>query len=130
MLISAALITPGKVDAAVGHSCKRYVDLARSVGWPKSERANLARIMWRESRCTPTAHNPLDPHGGSYGLLQINGSNVGWATRSGYIQSRDDLINARRNLRVGLELWKIYGWRPWGTRSSVTTQTTKGTVQP
>ena len=130
MLISAALITPGKVDAAVGHSCKRYVDLARLVGWPKSERANLARIMWRESRCTPTAHNSLDPWGGSYGLLQINGSNVGWATRNGWIKTRNDLFDAKTNLRVGLELWKLYGWRPWGTRSSVTTQTTKGTVQP
>ncbi len=28
----------------------------------------------------------------------------------------------RRNLKVGLELWKLYGWRPWGTKSSVTTQ--------
>lgn len=122
MLISAALITPAKADAAVGHACKRYVNLARQVGWPKSERANLARIMWRESRCTPTAHNPRDPWGGSYGLLQINGSNVGWATRMGYIRARTDLTDPRRNLKVGLELWKLYGWRPWGTRSSVTTQ--------
>ena len=128
MLIAATLNTAPGANAAVGHSCKRYVDLARQVGWPKSERANLARIMWRESRCTPTAHNPRDPWGGSHGLLQINGSNVGWATRMGYIKTRNDLFNARTNLRVGLELWKLYGWKPWGTRSSVTTQTTKGTV--
>ena len=122
MLTIAALSTAQPADAAVGHHCERYVNLARQVGWPKSERANLARIMWRESRCTPTAHNALDPWGGSYGLLQINGSNVGWATRNGWINSRTDLTDARRNLRVGLELWKLYGWRPWGTRSSVTTQ--------
>lgn len=129
MLTIAALSIAQPADAAVGHACKRYVDLARQVGWPKSERANLARIMWRESRCTPSAHNPRDPWGGSHGLLQINGSNVGWATRMGYINTRNDLTDARRNLKVGLELWKLYGWRPWGTRSSVTTQTTKGTVQ-
>ena len=129
MLIAATLNTAPGANAAVGHACKRYVDLARQVGWPKSERANLARIMWRESRCTPSAHNHRDPWGGSYGLLQINGSNVGWATRMGYIQARTDLTDPRRNLKVGLELWKLYGWRPWGTRSSVTTQTTKGTVQ-
>lgn len=122
VLIIAALQTPSKLEAAVGHSCKRYVDLARQVGWPKSERTNLARIMWRESRCTPSAHNPLDPWGGSYGLLQINGSNVGWATRNGWITGRTDLTDSRRNLKVGLELWKLYGWRPWGTKSSVTTQ--------
>ena len=122
MLTIAALNIAQPVDAAVGHNCERYVNLARQVGWPKSERANLARIMWRESRCTPTAHNPLDPWGGSYGLLQINGSNVGWATRNGWIASRTDLTDPKRNLKVGLELWKLYGWKPWGTRSSVTTQ--------
>ena len=117
MLLIAALHAPAQAGA--GDNCKRYVDLARQVGWPKSERANLRRIMWRESRCIPTAHNPRDPWGGSYGLLQINGSNVGWATRHGYIGGRDDLTDARRNLKVGLELWKLYGWRPWGTRSSI-----------
>ena len=130
MLLIAALHTPGRADAAVGHSCKRYVDLARSVGWPKSQRAELARIMWRESRCNPAAHNPADPWGGSFGLLQINGANVGWATRSGYISTRNDLLDPKHNVKVALELWKLYGWRPWGTKSSVTTQTTKGTVQP
>jgi hypothetical protein len=129
VLTIAALNIAHPVDAAVGHGCKRYVDLARQVGWPKSQRVELARIMWRESRCTPTAHNANDPWGGSYGLLQINGSNVGWATRQGYIQARTDLTNPRQNLKVGLELWKLYGWRPWGTRSSVTTQTTKDTVK-
>ena len=118
----AALNQPAHVDAAVGDKCTQYVNLARKVGWPKSERANLARIMWRESRCTPSAHNPRDPWGGSYGLLQINGSNVGWATRNGYIRNRTDLTNPRRNLKVGLELWRLYGWKPWGTKSSVTTQ--------
>jgi soluble lytic murein transglycosylase-like protein len=128
-VLIAATLNATPADAAVSPECKRYVNLARQVGWPKSQRYELARIMWRESRCTPTAHNPRDPWGGSYGLLQINGSNVGWATRQGYITARTDLTDPRRNLKVGLELWKLYGWRPWGTRSSVTTQTTKGTVQ-
>lgn len=119
MLILAALTTPGKIDAAVERpNCKRYVDLARQIGWPKSQRANLARIMWRESRCTPTAHNLRDPWGGSYGLLQINGSNVGWAIRNTWIDSRTDLTDPKKNLKVGLELWKLYGWRPWGTKAS------------
>ena len=129
MLTIAALNIAQPADAAVGHSCKRYVDLARQVGWPKSERTELARIMWRESRCNPAAYNPNDPWGGSYGLLQINGSNVGWATRNGHITGRTDLTDARHNLKVGLELWKLYGWRPWGTKASVTTQTNKGPVQ-
>lgn len=79
--------------------------------------------MRRESSCAPTAYNPRDPFGGSYGLLQINGANVGWATRNGWITTRQDLLQPAKNLRVGLELWKRYGWRPWGTRSSITPTT-------
>jgi len=125
VLITAALNIAGPVDAAVGAKCQRWVDLARHVGWPKSQRAELARIMWRESRCNPDAYNAADPFGGSYSLLQINGSNVGWATRQGYIKTRNDLFDPKKNLKVGLELWRLYGWKPWGTRSSVTTQQTE-----
>lgn len=75
--------------------------------------------MARESHCTPSAYNPRDPFGGSFGLMQINGANVGWAIRNGWITSKTDLFQPRRNLKVGLELWRAYGWRPWGTRSSI-----------
>lgn len=126
MLIFAA-INPTQTDAKV-YNCRDYVDLARQVGWPKSERDNLERIMRRESSCYRGAWNRNDPNGGSYGLLQINGANVGWATRHGWINSRTDLFQPRRNLKVGLELWKLYGWRPWGTKSSMN-NTNKGTVQ-
>lgn len=115
VLIAALNQTPADAKPL---TCRDYVDVARSVGWPRSERAALKRIMWRESRCEPSAWNRKDPHGGSHGLLQINGSNVGWAVRNGWIASRDDLYDPRQNLRVGLELWRLYGWRPWGTKSS------------
>lgn len=118
VLIAATLTaTPA---AARPMTCRDYVDLARLVGWPKSERAQLHKIMWRESRCNPAAHNKNDPWGGSYSLLQINGSNVGWAIRNGWITRREDLFQPRANLRVGLELWRLYGWKPWGTKSSIT----------
>jgi hypothetical protein len=79
----------------------------------------LKKIMWRESSVVrPRASTAKIPYGGSFGLLQINGSNVGWAKREGYIKSRDDLLKRNQNLKVGLELWKLYGWRPWGTKSS------------
>jgi soluble lytic murein transglycosylase-like protein len=122
VLILTALQTPAPATAAVSPQCKKYVDLGRRIGWPKSQRYELARIMWRESRCNPKAYNAADPWGGSYGLMQINGSNVGWATRMGYIRTRTDLTDPRQNLKVGLELWRLYGWKPWGTKSSVTTQ--------
>jgi len=118
-VLLAATLTATPADAAKIYTCRDYVDLARQVGWPKSERARLKAVMHRESRCSRLAHNPRDPWGGSYGLLQINGSNVGWAIRNGWITSKTDLFQPRKNLKVGLELWKLYGWRPWGTKSSI-----------
>lgn len=115
VLIAALNQTPVQAKPM---TCRDYVDVARTIGWPRSERAALKRIMWRESHCDASAWNRKDPHGGSHGLLQINGANVGWATRNGWITGRDDLYDPRKNLRVGLELWRLYGWRPWGTKSS------------
>ena len=78
----------------------------------------LIKIMWRESRCQTTSINRQDPWGGSMGLLQVNMSNYGWAKRNGWVKTPDDLLKRHQNLKVGLELWKLYGWRPWGTKSS------------
>jgi hypothetical protein len=108
---------PTTADAKI-YSCRGYVDLAREIGWPKSERGNIRRVMYRESRCRSTAWNPKDPNGGSHGLMQINGSNVGWAKRNGWLTNYRDLYNPQVNLKVSLELWKLYGWRPWAGSSS------------
>jgi len=120
LIIAALNQTPA--DAAPNRGCRHYVDLARQVGWPKSQRANLWRIMERESGpgCNPAAINFADPWGGSYGLLQINLSNLGWAKRIGLVNQPADLLKPETNLKVGLALWRLYGWRPWGTRSSIT----------
>ena len=117
LALMISTMTP-TTPAAAADPCTRYVDTARTIGWPKAERGNLRRIIWRESRCRPTAYNPRDPWGGSYGLMQINGSNVGWATRHGYIRNAHDLLDPHRNLKTALELWKLYGWRPWAGSST------------
>ena len=117
MLILAALNpSPAKAEA-LPYRCEYFASKAVQIGWPKKEKAMLKKIMWRESRCQHSI-NRNDPYGGSFGLLQINGSNVGWAKRGGWINSRDDLLKTQQNLKVSLELWKLYGWRPWGTKSS------------
>jgi soluble lytic murein transglycosylase-like protein len=117
---AAALIlfTPTGVDAQAA-TCRDYVDLARTVGFPKSERANIRRIMYRESRCRPDAINHADPHGGSWGLMQTNLSNLGFFRREGIAQNKYDLLNPRVNMRAAFALWELYGWRPW--RGSSTT---------
>ena len=117
--ISLTTMIPTQVEAQKLPTCKEYIDLAVKVGWQRKERVMLEKIMRRESKCYRLAWNQKDPWGGSYGLMQINGSNVGWATRMGYISKRTDLFNPKKNLKVSLELWRLYGWRPWGTRSSL-----------
>jgi hypothetical protein len=116
LFIAAFHPSPVKAEA-LPFRCEYFASKAVQIGWPKKEKAMLKKIMWRESRCSHST-NRNDPYGGSFGLLQINGSNVGWAKRGGWINSRDDLLKTHQNLKVSLELWKLYGWRPWGTKSS------------
>jgi hypothetical protein len=95
--------------------CAQYVADAISAGWPADQAPTLARVMFRESRCIPTAYNALDTAGGSYGLLQVNGQHKAWLLETGYITSLDDLFNPDINLRVALHLYRMVGnsWSPW-----------------
>lgn len=127
VLTAALTATPASAHAA---SCRNYVDLGRQVGWAKRDRGQLERIMYRESRCNPRSINPNDPHGGSYGLLQINGSWLGYLRRAGLIRELTDLLDARTNLRVGAEIHRLYGWRPWGTHPSQQLEDTRHVIQP
>jgi hypothetical protein len=117
LFIAAFHPSPASAEA-LPYRCEYYATKAVQLGWPKKEKPMLMKIMWRESRCQTTSINRKDPYGGSFGLLQINASNAGWAKRGGWINSRNDLLKRNQNLKVGLELWKLYGWRPWGTKSS------------
>ena len=118
MLVIAAFHPSPASAEALPFRCEYYATKAIKVGWPKKEKPMLKKIMWRESRCQTTSINRRDPWGGSMGLLQINMSNYGWAKRNGWVKTPDDLLKRNQNLKVGLELYKLYGWRPWGTKSS------------
>ena len=95
--------------------CAAYVADAISAGWPASEAPTLARVMFRESRCIPTAYNAKDSNGGSRGLMQINGVHKSWLMDTGYINSLDDLFNPNINLRAALHLWNMVGWSAWAS---------------
>lgn len=105
-------------------TCDDAVNLARQVGWPEDQLDTLAVVMLRESNCTPTAHNIDDPHGGSYGLTQINGfwcvPNASWPM--GWLQVQDvgvtdcsELYIPEANLRAALAIYNNSGWGPWAT---------------
>ena len=106
-------------------ACEQALQLALDVGWPAKEMATLARVLWKESRCTPgPVHNAADPMGGSRGLMQINGFwctpssqwPIGWLQGKGVVTDCDDLYGSETNLRAGLAIWRNSGWHPWGIK--------------
>ena len=106
-------LPPIPTTTAVPKGCAQYVADAISAGWPADQAPTLARVMFRESRCIPTAYNAKDTAGGSYGLLQVNGQHKAWLMETGYITSLDDLFNPDINLRAALHLWNMVGWSAW-----------------
>jgi len=138
--LSAAVIveTPAEEEAtsatvvADAGECAQWRDLAIEVGWPAEEWDRLNYVIWRESRCDPSAHNKSDPAGGSRGLIQINGfwcrknqnTAQGYLQDNGVLQTCEDLFDPRTNLAAGLVIWTYgvdkhgCGWGPWSTRKS------------
>ena len=97
----------------VSKGCAAYVADAISAGWPADQAPTLARVMFRESLCIPTAYNAKDSNGGSRGLMQINGTHKRWLMQLGYINNLDDLYNPDINLRAALHLYGMVGWSAW-----------------
>ena len=104
--------------------CELALQLALDVGWPASEMATLANVLWRESRCTPDANNLNDPMGGSRGYMQINQFwckpttywPTGWLQAHSILTHCDELFDPATNLRAGLAIWRNSGWHPWGIK--------------
>jgi hypothetical protein len=99
--------------------CEQFSGMAVNEGWPIKQRAMLKKVMFRESRCIPTAYNGADPSGGSYGLMQINGFWLKYLSERGIITQLSDLLHPRTNIIAALEIYNYginrygYGWNPW-----------------
>jgi len=104
--------------------CPEWQSEALAQGWPADPTllAKLDRVIYRESRCDPTQHNPDDPMGGSHGLTQINGFWCrptqywpdGWLQHHDNLLTCDDLYHPPTNLRATLLIWHNSGCAPWG----------------
>ena len=99
----------------VPKGCAQYVADAITAGWPADQAPMLARVMFRESRCIPTAYNAQDSNGGSRGLMQMNGTHVQWLTELGYITTLDDLFKPEVNLAASAHLYAMVGWSAWAS---------------
>lgn len=113
-----------------GHDqmCPEWHEAALKAGWAPDHLSKLSYIMWRESRCLPSAHNTKDPTpDGSRGLVQINGywCRVNRYNPQGFLQAHkvlgtcQDLHDPETNLKAALTIWRYgrdlgrSGWGPW-----------------
>lgn len=115
-----------------GYRCPELVDVALTVGWAAEHLNRLDKVLWRESRCQPTAHNATDPNGGSHGVSQVNGfwcrpnrySPTGWLQAQGVLERCADLYKPATNLMAALAIFQYSldrngcGWSPWATKGS------------
>ncbi len=102
--VETAPTLPGS-SASAGGRCVGWEGLLaeHSPGW-SIER--MSRIMWRESRCQPGAHNKS----GASGLLQVMRSHCGWLVGA---VGPCDLFDAEYNVRAAAALWLRQGYRAW-----------------
>lgn len=129
ILLSVSTI-PAEASASPADSrnhpvCTKYVNLARKVGWSKSDRWTLRTLMHRESRCQPQSigrnKNTLgETTSTDMGLLQINSGWISYLRGLNIISNLDDLLDPRTNLKAGLALAeyseakglpRFYQWR-------------------
>jgi len=87
--------------------CEQWHELAAEVGWPESDGPVLSYVMHRESRCSPSAHNPS----GATGLMQIIGGCAPYGS----------CYDPEANLRRALVMRQSRGWQPWCLRGDPVT---------
>lgn len=114
-------VIPTTTTTLPATECAEWYPLALQVGWPVEEWPNVAKIMWRESRCRPEAHNGTDPNGGSFGLMQINAywckpsrwTEVGWLQDRNILDTCHDLYQPETVLRASLAIY-LYSYEKHG----------------
>ena len=105
------------VDVSDDTECQQWLQTAIEAGWPNERKIldRLGYVMWRESRCTPTADSGPD-----HGLTQINQIHTKWITDLGWTheQMKDPMINLRFAwlLYSGREANGQCGWTPWSLK--------------
>jgi len=98
---------PSVPTGPAGLPCVQWYDEAIAAGWTDAQwREPVARIMWAESRCNPSAYNGAS---GVAGLMQIHPL---WRADS---VCDVDLYDPYLNLRCALHVYDVQGWQAWVT---------------
>lgn len=105
--------------------CAQWFSTAVDAGWPNDTKTlkTLSKIMWRESRCDPTACSTSDSgrQCADYGLIQGNyfAHHKWWADMG---LTATDMFDPHTNLHWA---WLLYsgreakgqcGWQPWSVK--------------
>lgn len=113
LLPFCALLAVPAPAAAYGPFCPAYWPAARAAGWKARQLPILDAIMWRESRCTPTARSRTRDSG----LMQLNDIHLRWLAAHGITQPSlyDPLTNLYAARLLFLSAKRMYGcgWQPW-----------------
>lgn len=113
-MVAGAGCTPEQValahwfnrDPATPVPCREWVGASRAAGFTDDQLPTIHRIMWRESRCNPTAHNPS----GATGLVQVMPM---WADDCGITPA--DLFTPQANMDCAALVYAVQGWDAWST---------------
>lgn len=101
----------GEVEESrdAGHRCPDLAPARQLAGLPDG----FDVVMWRESRCRPTAVNSSS---GALGLTQIMPMWVDDLCRAGIACTRSELLDAHTNLDAARYVFEVQGWSAWGGR--------------
>lgn len=110
LLAASTVVVPAKAEAALGR-CTAYepllTTLAPKGGWDVNR---MSRLMWRESRCTPTVRSKTRDSG----LLQINDVNHAYLSmKLGAPVTSWLLMNPSYNIWSAARLCE-YARKAWG----------------
>jgi hypothetical protein len=96
--------------AGGGLSIENITQAAMKAGFPPDKAAIMAAITMPESSGDINAYNPKDPHGGSFGIAQINGVHPG---------ARDTMGNLDLSMQKAFEISKGGAdFTPWSGYTS------------
>jgi soluble lytic murein transglycosylase-like protein len=110
----AAPVLPEGSSASAGGRCTGWVPLLEryNPGWSTQR---MAAVMYRESRCDPTARNRSSS---ATGLLQLLASHCPWLARQmGTWCTRDRLTDPVFNVQAAAVLFDEQGMSAWAATS-------------
>jgi Lysozyme like domain len=86
---------------------------ATAAGFTGAARDTIVAIAGAESGYNTQAHNPNDPYGGSWGILQINGAHFASGTTT-----QQCALDPACAFKYAYGLYQAQGFKPWGTYTS------------